>query len=88
MKYEVVLSKDAIKSLKKMDPLLSSTIISWIEKNLKGTDDPRRKGKPLTGNYAGAWSYRVGDFRIIAEIENNLLIIYVLEVRNRRNAYR
>jgi len=71
-----------------MDAKTSGTIISWIEKNLIGTDDPRKKGKPLTGEYHGIWRYRVGDYRVFAKVEDNQLIILVLDVRNRRTAYR
>jgi mRNA interferase RelE/StbE len=87
LKYKAVLTKEAIKSLKKMDAAVSGTIISWIEKNLDGTDDPRRSGKALTGEFAGVWRYRVGDYRIFARIEDKRLVILVLDVKNRRNAY-
>ena len=88
MIFEIVYTKDARKSLKKMDPMMSGAIVSWIDKNLIGTDDPRRTGKALTGKLAGVWRYRVGDFRIFAKIEDDKLIILILEVRNRRNAHR
>jgi len=86
--FEIVYTKDARKSLKKMDPMMSGAIVSWIDKNLIGTDDPRRTGKALTGKLAGVWRYRVGDFRIFAKIEDDKLIILRLDVRNRRNAHR
>jgi mRNA interferase RelE/StbE len=71
-----------------MDAVMSGAIVSWIEKNLVGTDDPRRTGKALTGDLAGVWRYRVGDFRIFAKIEDEQLVILILDFRNRRNAYR
>jgi len=86
--YEIVYTKDARKSLNKMDAATSGAIVSWIDKNLIGTDDPRRMGKALTGKLAGVWRYRVGDFRIFAKIEDERLIILILDVRNRRRAYR
>ena len=88
MKYEVNYTEDARKSLNKMDAAASGLIISWIDRNLVGTESPRRNGKALTGEYAGVWRYRVGDFRIFAKIEDKRLVILVLDVRNRRNAYR
>ena len=88
MIYEVFYTEDARRSLKKMDAIASGTIISWIEKNLVGTDRPRRDGKALTGDLAGVWRYRVGDFRIFAKIEDGRLIILILDVRNRRATYR
>jgi mRNA interferase RelE/StbE len=86
--YDIVYSEDARKSLKKMDAATSGTIVSWIEKNLVGTDDPRRNGKAFTGEFKGVWRYRIGDFRIFAKIEDERLVIMVLDVRNRRSAYR
>jgi len=62
--------------------------VSWIDKNLIGTDDPRRHGKLLTGEFAGIWRYRVGDFRMSAKIEDKRLVMLTLDVRNRRAAYR
>jgi len=85
--YEVVYTEDARRSLKKMDAAASGAIISWIDKNLVRTNDPRRSGKALAGALKGVWRYRVGDFRIFAKIEDRQLIILILEVRNRRNAY-
>lgn len=84
MRYEIFYTEDARKALKKMDAATSGTIISWIEKNLAGTDNPRRNGKALTGDLAGLWRYRVGDFRLFAKIEDGRLVILVLDVRNRR----
>ncbi|MCL2031659.1 MAG: type II toxin-antitoxin system RelE/ParE family toxin [Methanomassiliicoccaceae archaeon] len=88
MTYEVIYAEDARRSLKKMDAAMSGAILSWIEKNLVGTDNPRRSGKALAGDLAGMWRYRVGDFRIFAKIEDKRLVILILEIRNRRNAYR
>jgi mRNA interferase RelE/StbE len=84
LRYEIFYTEDARKALKKMDAATSGTIISWIEKNLAGTDNPRRNGKALTGDLAGLWRYRVGDFRLFAKIEDGRLVILVLDVRNRR----
>jgi len=86
--YDVFYTKDARKALKKMDASMSAAIVSWIDKNLIGTDDPRRHGKLLTGEFAGIWRYRVGDFRMSAKIEDKRLVMLTLDVRNRRAAYR
>jgi mRNA interferase RelE/StbE len=88
LRYDVVYTEDARISLKKMDAVMSGAIVSWIEKNLVGTGDPRRNGRALTGEFVGVWRRRVGDFRILARIEDERSAILVLEVRNRRNAYR
>jgi len=53
--------------------------MTWIEKNLAGCEDPRRIGKALNGKYAGAWRYRIGEYRVIAEIRDKELVITVID---------
>ena len=62
-------------------------IIAWIEKNLVNCDNPRVKGKGLTANRSGQWRYRIGDYRVIAEIDDNKIVILVLEVGHRSKIY-
>ena len=50
-------------------------ILNWIGKNLEGCENPRQHGKPLVGNNAGVWRYRVGNYRILADILDDKLII-------------
>jgi len=50
-------------------------------------NDPRSLGEPLTGDLSGLWRYRVGDYRILAQIEDDRLIILVVHVEHRKNIY-
>ena len=86
--FRVVLSDQARKQLKKLDRHVSSLILGWIRKNLEGCENPRSLGKALTADKAGAWRYRVGDYRIICEIHDNEVVILVLSVGHRREVYR
>ena len=61
--------------------------MAWIKKNLVDCEDPRRTGHPLTGEFQGLWRYRVGRYRIIAEIIDSRLVIVVVEVGHRKNIY-
>lgn len=88
MKYKVLYSKEALKSLKKLDKQTSRLIISWIVKNLEGTSDPRAHGKALSANRTGQWRYRVGDYRLLAKLEDNKLIILVIAIGHRRDVYK
>ena len=88
MRYTVEYTSKALKSLKKLDKPVLLMIKSWIEKNLIGTTEPRRHGKGLTSNRSGEWRYRVGDYRIIADIEDEKLIILVVEVEHRSRVYK
>jgi mRNA interferase RelE/StbE len=51
-------------------------------------DDPRSLGKALTGPLGGLWRYRVGDYRVICDIQDGALCVLVLQVGNRREVYR
>lgn len=86
-KYRVILSKTADKQLRKLDKYTFNIITAWIRKNLDGCDNPRQKGKALVENHNGEWRYRVGDYRIIAEIHDDEVLILVLEVGHRREIY-
>ena len=88
MKYELLYTEKAVKQLKKLDKSVLVMIKAWIEKNLVGTSDPRRFGKALTGDKKGWWRYRVGDYRILADIQDDKLIILVIEVGHRSSVYR
>lgn len=88
MKYHVEFTKDALKQLKKMDKSNAALILGWIRKNLENCDNPRTHGKGLTANRSGQWRYRVGDYRIIAEIQDEKILILVLNIGHRREIYR
>lgn len=87
MTYKVEYTEQAIKELRKIDKHTQFFILAWIEKNLVDCENPRQHGKGLTANRSGQWRYRVGDYRIIAEIEDDKVIILVLTVGHRREVY-
>lgn len=88
MSYHVEYTAKALKQLKKMDRFDATLITSWISKNLEGTDDPRRFGKPLSANRSGEWRYRVGDYRILCIISDGILTIEVFEIGHRSTVYK
>ena len=75
------------KEFKKLDKYTQRMIKSWIDKNLVDCIDPRLHGKALTANRSGQWRYRIGDYRIICQIEDTLLVILALSVGHRREIY-
>ena len=88
MIYELKYEARAVKQINKLDPATGKRIKSWIEKNLLNTDNPRQHGKGLTGSLSQYWRYRVGDYRILAEINDAEIIIIIVEVGHRRDIYR
>ena len=87
MIYHVVYLKSVQKTLEKMDKYTKRILFEWIDKNLEGCSDPRVHGKPLSANRACQWRYRVGDYRIIADIQDAKLVILVIAVGHRRDIY-
>ena len=87
MKFHVEYLPQVYKTLEKMDKFTKRIIVEWIEKKLVDCEDPRLNGKPLSANRAGQWRYRIGDYRIIAKIEDEKLIILVISIGHRRDIY-
>ena len=87
MKFHVEYLPQVYKTLEKMDKFTKRIIIEWIEKKLVDCEDLRLYGKPLSANRAGQWRYRIGDYRIIAKIEDEKLIILVILIGHRRDIY-
>lgn len=87
MTYKVEFSKQAVKELKKLDRHTAALILGWIRKNLEGCENPRLHGKGLTANRSGEWRYRVGDYRILAKIDDGKITILVLSIGHRRDVY-
>ena len=87
MKYKVEFTQRALKDLKKLDRHTAALIIGWVRKNLENCENPRLHGKALTTNRSGQWRYRVGDYRLLAEIEDDKIVILILNVGHRREIY-
>ena len=87
MNYSVETTSRFDKEFKKLDRYTQRMIKAWIEKNLEGCTNPRQHGKGLTANRNGQWRYRIGDYRLICQIEDDRLIILALNIGHRREVY-
>jgi len=88
MAWHVAYTDRALKQLKKMDRFDAQIILSWIGKNLEGCDDPRARGKGLVGDRSGEWRYRVGDYRILCMIQDDVLLVEVFSIGHRSEVYK
>ena len=88
MTYHVEFSRRALKDIKKLDKATAALILGWSRKNLEGCENPRAHGKGLTANHSGEWRYRVGDYRLLAEIQDGKLVIIMLTVGHRSEVYK
>ena len=84
-RYTVEFTKEALRQLKKLDKYTAMMIVAWVRKNLEGCENPRQHGKGLTANRSGQWRYRVGDYRLTAEIQDSRIVILILNVGHRRD---
>lgn len=87
MRYKVEFTERALKDLKKLDRHTAALILGWVRKNLENCENPRLHGKGLTANRSGQWRYRIGDYRLLAEINDSKITILVLTVGHRRDVY-
>ncbi len=89
MAWRIELTATAAKQLAKLDRQESRRLLTFLRERLASHDDPRSLGKALTGPTLGTfWRYRVGDYRLICDIEDEILRILVVEVGHRRAVYR
>jgi mRNA interferase RelE/StbE len=79
---------DALKELKKLDRTAAGRIIKTLEERIATLEDPRSLGAPLKGEHEGYWRWRIGDFRIVARIDDERITILVVRVAHRREVYR
>ena len=89
MAWQLELSTLARKSLDQLDPQVGRRLLAFLHGRVAALDDPRSIGEALKGSELGEfWKYRVGDYRIIASIEDGALRILVVRIGNRRELYR
>jgi mRNA interferase RelE/StbE len=87
--WTIKLEESALKELKKIDKTDARRIIDFLSKRVAPLKDPRSIGQALKGPHLGKfWKYRAGDYRIICDIQDNILLVLVVRIANRREAYR
>jgi mRNA interferase RelE/StbE len=89
MAWKVRLTERAHKDLEKIDKQVAKRILSFFHDRIEGSDDPRSMGAALTGSELGEfWKYRIGDWRAICSIQDETVVVYVLTVQHRSEAYK
>ena len=88
MIWTVEISDVAERQLRKLDRPIQKRIIDWIDDRIEGCKDPRHFGEPLKGDRAGFWRYRIGEYRVLCDIQNEKVVVLVLTVGHRRQVYR
>lgn len=89
MVWDLKFDEGAQKDLAKLDKQVAKRITTFLVDRVAALDDPRSLGEALKGSKLGDfWKYRVGDYRIIVNIEDGALLVLVLKIGNRREVYR
>lgn len=89
MVWKIEFDPAAARELGKIDPQVARRILSFLHDRVAHLENPRSVGEALKGSKLGAfWKYRVGDYRIISNIEDGRLLIMVIRIGNRREVYR
>jgi len=86
--WQVEISRTAEKQITKLDRAAQSSILRFLRERVQTAEDPRRLGKPLHGDKKGLWRYRVGDYRLICDIQDERIVVMVLRVGHRKEIYR
>lgn len=79
MAWRIDFTRNADKAMRKLDKGVAARVFDELDEIAK-LEDPRSRGKALTGNLAGVWRYRVGDYRILCDINDGRLVILVVDV--------
>lgn len=88
MDWQIELSDEARRNLDHLDAQVARRILRFLKDRLTQHDDPRSLAAPLKGSrFSTLYRYRVGDYRIIASIENAVMRILVVRIGHRREIY-
>jgi len=71
--------------MRKLDKTVALRVLNFMEKRVARSDDLRSLGKALSGPLGDLWRYRIGDYRVICDIQDGVLIVLVLQIGNRRD---
>lgn len=89
MAWAVELSVAAEREIEKLDPQTARRILRFLHEQVARLDDPRSIGRALRGSQLGdLWKYRVGDYRILGDLQDRRVVVLVLHVGDRREVYR
>ena len=86
--WTIEISDTARKQLKKMNKQDAGRILSYLKSRAAKGDNPRKTGKALKGNFSELWRYRVGNYRILCELQDNIMTILVLQAGHRKEIYK
>jgi len=87
--WTIKFAQSAVRQLKKLDRPTAVKVLDYLDERVAFLEDPRLVGKKLSGPRLGTyWRYRIGDVRVICDVQDLQLIVLVLELGHRKEVYR
>jgi mRNA interferase RelE/StbE len=86
--WRVEINRSAEKQIQKLNHTAQESIVRFLRERVQAADNPRQWGKPLHGDKGGLWRYRVGDYRLICDIQDERVTVLVVSVGHRKDVYR
>ncbi len=89
MAWQIEFDPDALKDLRKLDKPIQIRLVGFLRTRVSSLTNARDIGEVLSGQRLGSyWKYRVGDWRIICDVQDQKILVRVLRIGNRREVYR
>ena len=82
------ISKTAAKQFKKLDKTAQKRILTFLHEKVENAANPRAQGKALRGKHGELWRYRIGDYRVICNIDDDTITLLVLAIGHRKTVYK
>jgi mRNA interferase RelE/StbE len=86
--WRVEFDRAAVRDLRKLGTEAENRILRFLRERIAGSENPCQLGHALTGDHKGLWRYRIGDYRIVAAIDDDRFVVLVVTVGHRREVYR
>jgi len=87
-RWRVEIKRTAEKQIKKLDRTAQELVIRFLRERLQDAENPRQWGKPLHSDKGSLWRYRVGDYRLICKLQDEVLTVLLVGVGHRKDVYR
>ncbi len=88
MAWTIEITRTAEKQITKLHRQAQQAIVRFLRGRLAGTENPRQWGRPLQGEKRVLWRYRVGDYRLICDLQDERITVVVLQVGHPKDVYR
>ena len=87
MAWTIEYSDTARSQLRRLDRQMAQRVVDYMDERIAPRDNPRSTGRALTGPMGGLWRYRVGDCRVVCDIQDGVLRVLVVRVGRRDSVY-